>query len=158
MADELNGDNINDVGSATLSTSSAPTTSESVSTVVAMPDSWIFTGFIIFALLGPIVPSAMFPHRSELLMTAPPDNCLGIARKEATSNASGITSTTASSVTGRTAARKTAALESAAARQRKHGISEVSSGENQGAKRVLLTLNSVVNIESKDFFGWNCSV
>jgi hypothetical protein len=147
MADELNGDNINDVGSATLSTSNAPTTSESVSTVVVMPDSWwIFTGFIIFALLGPIVPSAMFPFRSELLMTAPPDNCLGIARKEATSNASGITSTTASSATGRTAARKTAALESAAARQRKHGISEVLLGENQGAKRVLLTLNQKISL------------
>jgi hypothetical protein len=146
MADELNGDNINDVYSATLSTSSAPTTSESVSTVFAMPDSWIFTGFIIFALLGPIVPSVMFPYRSELLMTAPPDNCLGISRKEATSNASGITSTTASSATGRTATRKTAALESAAARQRKHGISEVSLGEDQGTKRVLLTLNQKISL------------
>jgi hypothetical protein len=116
-----------------------------------LPDSWIFAGFIIFALLGPIVPSAMLPYRSELLMTASPNNCHGSTRKEATSNASGNTSTTASSATGQPAAQKTAALESVAARQSKHGISEVSSEEKQGTKQVLLTLN-------QKKIGWNCSV
>ncbi len=84
----------------------------------------------------------MLPYRSELLMTASPNNCHGSTRKEATSNAtSGNTSTTASSATGQPAAQKTAALESVAARQSKHGISEVSSEEKQGTKQVLLTLN-----------------
>ncbi|KAI2492337.1 hypothetical protein MHU86_22204 [Fragilaria crotonensis] len=41
--------------------------------VSPMPDSWVFPGFIIFALLGPIVPPAMTNYRLELLMTSTPD-------------------------------------------------------------------------------------
>lgn len=75
------------------------TSRESVLSVIVMPDSWIFTGFIIFALLGPIVPSNMIPYRSELLMTAPPDNLRENRTMESADNASG-TSSTAASMTG----------------------------------------------------------
>jgi hypothetical protein len=34
-----------------------------------MPDDWSFPGFIAFAMLGPIVPPAMVPYRTELFMT-----------------------------------------------------------------------------------------
>jgi hypothetical protein len=42
-----------------------------------MPETWSFPGFITFALLGPIVPECMLEYRSELLMTAPPQNIPG---------------------------------------------------------------------------------
>lgn len=41
--------------------------------VSPMPDSWVFPGFIIFALLGPIVPPEMTNYRLELLMTSTPE-------------------------------------------------------------------------------------
>lgn len=97
-----------------------------------MPDSWIFTGINTFALLGPIVPSNMIPYyRSELLMTAPPDNLRENRAMESADNARGTSSTAAlmTGAAGQTAAQKRAALETAAARQRKHGTSEASSVE-----------------------------
>ena len=42
-----------------------------------MPDAWMFPGFIIFALLGPIVPPEMTNYRLELLMTSTPDTTVG---------------------------------------------------------------------------------
>lgn len=37
----------------------------------AVPETWTFPGFLIFALMGPIVPDGMAAYRSELLMTTP---------------------------------------------------------------------------------------
>jgi hypothetical protein len=37
----------------------------------------MFPGFIIFALLGPIVPPEMTNYRLELLMTSTPDTTVG---------------------------------------------------------------------------------
>lgn len=37
-----------------------------------MPDSYVFPGYLVFALLGPIVPPEMRPHQSHLIMTKPP--------------------------------------------------------------------------------------
>ena len=37
----------------------------------AMPETWTLPGFLIFALMGPIVPDGMAAYRSELLMTTP---------------------------------------------------------------------------------------
>jgi hypothetical protein len=60
-------------------TSTEMTATEAASLVLdqeesAMPDSWIFPGFIIFALLGPIiVPPELLQYRVELLMTSTPD-------------------------------------------------------------------------------------
>jgi hypothetical protein len=42
-----------------------------------MPDDWTYPGFIAFALLGPIVPPAMVPYRTELFMTGLPPVALG---------------------------------------------------------------------------------
>ena len=33
-----------------------------------MPQDWTFPGFISFVILGPIVPSCLFPYRSEIMM------------------------------------------------------------------------------------------
>ena len=37
-----------------------------------MPTDWTFPGFITFALLGPIVPPALIPYRSEIMMSTLP--------------------------------------------------------------------------------------
>lgn len=68
----------------------------------AMPENWTFPGFVIFALLGPIVPDGMAAYRSELFMTSPqvnvesnatpnygtPAGGRNSARKQATADAS----------------------------------------------------------------------
>jgi hypothetical protein len=71
-----------DINATTANQSSATSTdmtaTEAASWILdqeesAMPDSWIFPGFIIFALLRPIVPPELLQYRVELLMTSTPD-------------------------------------------------------------------------------------
>ena len=42
-----------------------------------MPKDWTYPGFIVFALLGPIVTPAMVPYRTELFTTGLPPVALG---------------------------------------------------------------------------------
>ena len=97
-------------GSGSLMTTSTTATANNTSSVVVMPNSWTFTGFIIFALLGPFVPSVMSSYKSEILMTTPSDDDDTTIRTKRKKNDG--TSTTPAR--GRTATRKQAALESVA--------------------------------------------
>lgn len=77
-----------------------------------MPDTWSFPGFITFALMGPIVPSALFCYRAELLMTSP-SSASSVSLSMESENTSDVVShrTPKQSKGGRTAARKAATKE-----------------------------------------------
>ena len=77
-----------------------------------MPDTWSFPGFITFALMGPIVPSALFCYRAELLMTSP-SSASSVSLSMESENTSGAVPRRApkQSTGGRTAARKAATKE-----------------------------------------------
>lgn len=70
----------------------------------AMPNEWVFPGFFLFALMGPIVPFEMLAYRSELLMTTPSQTPPGTASLPSSSNSLSL-----SGEQGRNAAWKIAA-------------------------------------------------
>lgn len=99
-----------------------------------MPDSWSFPGFIVFALMGPIVPPSLLHHRSDLLMITPSTSlCTQASAIMMDSSAIGGNA----SVGGQNAARKAATKE--ATRNRKNdkcstvvGTAASSTGDNRG--------------------------
>ena len=92
------------VKSKTTSTEESPTSLIDAHDDSDMPETWCFPGFLVFVLMGPIVPPSLLSYRAKLLMTSPSSS--------SSSRAVDVTESMPAR-TGRTAARKASAKEAA---------------------------------------------